>query len=153
MAPPPQMYGQQPPMGYPVAGAPMGYQSGAAVGSTIIVMNQQPNYVGFGRSPTQCTCPNCRANVMTNVMISPGPTAWCACILLAFLFWPCACLPCELICCASRRRVSFSLLLPHLTPLPSLFPFHTVCIDDCQDVTHSCPSCGLVIHRRAAMSN
>ena len=100
----PQPYQQQPPMGYPVAGAPMGYpgagapmgyQGGAPVGSTVIVMNQQPNYVGFGRSPTQCTCPNCRANVMTNVMISPGPTAWCACILLAFLFWPCACLPCE----------------------------------------------------------
>lgn len=26
------------------------------------------------------------------------------------------------------------------------------CVDDCQDVTHSCPSCGCVISRRGAYS-
>lgn len=61
------------------------------MGATVVLVDQSPM---FGRLPATCVCPNCRAQVTTNVETSPGVMAWLLCAGLLFVgCWPCACLP------------------------------------------------------------
>ena len=83
-----------PPQGYPQQTVVMG----TPPPQEIIIVEQGGGYtggvVGFSRNgPTQCVCPNCRQAVVTNVIVEPGTTAWLCCCVLAFVFWPLACLP------------------------------------------------------------
>ena len=65
----------------------------------------------FSRNPVQCTCPNCRAMIITRTEETNGLLAWLLCVLLVVF-------GCWLGCC--------------------LIPF---CIPDLQDVKHYCPNC------------
>lgn len=101
--PPPPPDAAGPPPGYGTyGGAPPGAQYGAPPpgygapqpGATVIYQTQQQGYVGFGRAPANCVCPNCHANIMTTVDVSPGPTAWICCLVLGVLgVWPCCLIP------------------------------------------------------------
>lgn len=55
--------------GVPVA--PMVGQPGA--GQTVVVVEQN---IYFGSQPTACVCPNCRNNVVTNTVYTPGALSW-----------------------------------------------------------------------------
>jgi lipopolysaccharide-induced tumor necrosis factor-alpha factor len=74
------------------------------------------------RTPTMCVCPNCHAQIQTEVRVNPGICAWASCIGLCLL-------GCWLGCC--------------------LIPF---AIPECQDVEHYCPNCHVLLGRRSAFN-
>lgn len=69
-----------------------------------------------GSSPTRLRCPNCSADIVTQINFKSGCMTWAICgsICAIGLFAPCAWLGCQFI------------------------PF---CIDSCKDVQHNCPNC------------
>ncbi|XP_022088887.1 lipopolysaccharide-induced tumor necrosis factor-alpha factor homolog [Acanthaster planci] len=72
---------------------------------------------GFTEFPTQVTCPACHSTVVTRTAYTPGALTWILCLVICFF---CGFLGCCLI------------------------PF---CLDFCQDVVHSCPTCNTVVGR------
>ncbi|XP_075687438.1 LITAF domain-containing protein-like [Rhinoderma darwinii] len=74
--------------------------------TTIVIMG-----TSFADSPTSCTCPVCRQNVVTRIQYNTGLLAWLIFGILCFF-------GCWLGCC--------------------LIPF---CLDSCKDVDHFCPNC------------
>lgn len=95
--PPPGEKGYPPPAGaYPPPGAPpQGFQQ-QAHHTTIIAAQPAPQQViavSFGEAPVSCTCPHCRAQIVTAIRHEPGTMAWIICCVLFFVFWPCMCLP------------------------------------------------------------
>ncbi|CAF0873674.1 unnamed protein product [Adineta steineri] len=69
----------------------------------------------FSRNPVQCSCPNCRAMIVTRVEQKNGLLTWLLCLFLIIF-------GCWLGCC--------------------LIPF---CISDLQNVQHYCPNCNAFI--------
>lgn len=72
--------------------------------------------ISVGSSPTRLRCPNCQADVITQINHKSGCMTWALCgsICAIGLFAPCAWFGCQLI------------------------PF---CIDSCKDVQHNCSNC------------
>ncbi|CAF2808070.1 unnamed protein product [Rotaria sp. Silwood2] len=79
--------------------------------NTVVYGVQVVPLASFNRSPTQCTCPNCRSTIITRTEETTGLLTWLLCILLIVF-------GCWLGCC--------------------LIPF---CVSDLQNVKHYCPSC------------
>ncbi|CAJ0928879.1 unnamed protein product [Ranitomeya imitator] len=77
----------------------------APVTSTVIMTTS------FADTPTSCTCPVCRQNVVTRIEYNTGLLVW-------LIFGILCLLGCWLGCC--------------------LIPF---CLDSCKDVDHFCPNC------------
>ena len=76
---------------------------------------QAPPIMHFGRTPIQCVCPRCRANILTRLEHRNGALAWLICVILVLV-------GCGLGCC--------------------LIPF---CIDDLGNVEHYCPQCAALL--------
>ncbi|XP_038055104.1 LITAF domain-containing protein-like [Patiria miniata] len=70
---------------------------------------------GMTECPTQVTCPACHHIIVTRTTYTPGALTWVLCLVIC-LFGG------FLGCC--------------------LIPF---CLDFCQDVVHSCPTCNSVV--------
>ena len=153
-------YMNAPPPGY---GGPQ-----MAGGSTVVIVEQQGVPGSYaGNMPLNCVCPNCHANIMTQVTVSPGATSFLCCIALFLVgLWPCALVPVRLHCFLSSRAAStlpaprLSGLTPHPPPHPPPpplfrlpFPRPQFCMESCQDVTHSCPNCSCVIRRKPAFTD
>ncbi|CAF0906713.1 unnamed protein product [Brachionus calyciflorus] len=89
--------------------------------SQIPVAQPSVVYVGvpirLGDHPTQTVCPNCRANVSTNIKYETGLITWLIAGALCFFGLGCGC---------------------------CLIPF---CVDSCKDVEHFCPNCRYMIGR------
>ncbi|XP_059160354.1 cell death-inducing p53-target protein 1 homolog [Physella acuta] len=107
---PPAQGGYPPPQaGYPPPG---GYQSSQANTSTIVVAQPTVTLVqSFNAVPVRCSCPHCRADIVTATHFETGTFSWVICVILCVL-------GCDLGCC--------------------LIPF---CVEGCQDVIHTCPNC------------
>ena len=148
---PQQYYPQQPQV---VMGQPVQQE-------IVVIETQQPQHFGgFSRdAPAMCVCPNCRQTISTNVSTEPGAQTW-FCVSptartaaapglrrppLAATHAPLDARPPP-----SSPRSASSLALAQFCILLLLFwpaaclPF---CIPSCQDVTHSCPACGVVVTR------
>lgn len=67
--------------------------------------------------PVRTTCPNCRANILTQLKYDSGLAAWLIAAGLCFFGLGCGC---------------------------CLIPF---CVDACKDVEHYCPNCRTLIGR------
>ncbi|XP_059160356.1 cell death-inducing p53-target protein 1 homolog [Physella acuta] len=107
--PPPQGGYPPPQAGYPPPG---GYQSSQANTSTIVVAQPTVTLVQtFNAVPVRCSCPHCRADIVTATRYETGTFTWIICVILCVV-------GCWLGCC--------------------LIPF---CMDGCQDVIHTCPNC------------
>jgi lipopolysaccharide-induced tumor necrosis factor-alpha factor len=83
-----------------------------------IIVNQPVNQlIHFSDSPVQMQCPQCRAQVVTNVAFKSGTATWLICLGVC-IFLPC----CDLGCC--------------------LIPF---CVDAAKDAHHTCPMCNSLV--------
>ncbi|XP_060065513.1 cell death-inducing p53-target protein 1 homolog [Ylistrum balloti] len=104
VAPPQQGYPPQAPpprQGYPPQGVPPPYsqpsQQSQNSGSTTVVVNAPQVVLGapvFHEVSVRCTCPHCRAYIMTSTNYTTGNMAWLFFLILFFLgIWPCCLIP------------------------------------------------------------
>jgi lipopolysaccharide-induced tumor necrosis factor-alpha factor len=67
---------------------------GVPPGATVVVVDQTMVIQRFGLNPSRCTCPHCRADVITRVERMPSASAWLTCTILFIVgCWPCAPIP------------------------------------------------------------
>ncbi|XP_055854589.1 lipopolysaccharide-induced tumor necrosis factor-alpha factor homolog isoform X2 [Episyrphus balteatus] len=100
---PPPVYVQTPGYSQPIPaqyynGQQGGYNPNLTQQPACVVITQQPivagPYVPIAQSPSRLNCPNCHADVLTNVKYEPNTqTHLIALCLCLFVCWPCVCLP------------------------------------------------------------
>lgn len=105
------------PSGYPgaqptVFHQPTSYPPQAPQSQIIVPTTTVIQTVGFGESPTQTVCPNCRSSIITRVS---SETSNCQHLLCCLMFLTMGCTICSCI------------------------PY---CCDGCANVRHECPRCG-----------
>ncbi|KAK3766248.1 hypothetical protein RRG08_036886 [Elysia crispata] len=121
---PPQPPGYGPPPGsYPPPGQPQpGYGHHPHAPTTVVVSQPPLTLVqSFHSIPVRCTCPHCRAEIVTATHFESGTFSWVMCVIICLL-------GCAMGCC--------------------LIPF---CVEGCQDVIHTCPNCHQHIARWSRM--
>ncbi|XP_033760430.1 cell death-inducing p53-target protein 1 homolog isoform X2 [Pecten maximus] len=101
-SPPQQGYPQAPPpqQGYPQQGAPPPYSQPPQQqhsGATTVVVNAPQTTFGapiLREMSVRCTCPHCRADIMTSTTYTSGSMVWLAFLLMFFFgFWLCCFIP------------------------------------------------------------
>ncbi|RUS76342.1 hypothetical protein EGW08_015904 [Elysia chlorotica] len=119
---PPQPAGYGPPPGaYPPPGQ-QGYGHQPHAPTTVVVSQPPITLVqSFHSVPVRCTCPHCRAEIVTATHFESGTFSWVMCVIICLL-------GCAMGCC--------------------LIPF---CVEGCQDVIHTCPNCHQHIARWSRM--
>ncbi|GFO25537.1 lipopolysaccharide-induced tnf-alpha factor [Plakobranchus ocellatus] len=106
--------------GYSQSGS--GYTGGYTHATTVVVAQPAVRAMQtFRDAPVHCSCPHCRAEIVTGTHFETGTFTWVVCCVLWLV-------GCSLGCC--------------------FIPF---CVDGCKDVIHTCPNCHQQIARYSRM--